>query len=83
MKRCKECDKPLPNGNSLISQTARKLGYCRYCYRMDVSDVPDRHKRASLPDETISASEGFRGAEVFDPTSPWDWYEYFFSRLVS
>jgi len=64
VKGCKECGKPLPRGNSLISRTARELGYCRYCYRMNVSDAPE-------VDEV-------RGAEVFDPEEPWNWYEYFF-----
>ncbi|MBI4833408.1 MAG: hypothetical protein HY811_01125 [Planctomycetes bacterium] len=38
---CKECHKPLPNGNSLVSQTARTLGYCRYCY---LGNFPQRNR---------------------------------------
>lgn len=78
MRKCKECGKPLPRGNSLISQTARELGYCRYCYRMNVSAAPDRRKREFLPDETIPEFNGLRGADVFNPARPWDWYEYYF-----
>jgi len=78
MRNCKECGKPLPRGNSLISQTARELGYCRYCYRMNVSDAPDRRKREYLPDENLLVRT--EGADVFDPARPWDWYEYFFPK---
>ena len=34
--RCKEkgCRRRVPQGKSLVSYACRKLGYCRYCYRM-------------------------------------------------
>jgi len=33
MKRCKVCGKRVATGKSIISYTARKLGYCLYCYK--------------------------------------------------
>jgi hypothetical protein len=77
--KCKECHKPLPNGNSLVSQTAREMGYCRYCYQMNNSMRPAGNTRKPLPgyDRTELSGYGNLGAEVFDPESPWDWYESF------
>jgi len=79
-KQCKGCRKPVAPGDNLTAQAARELGYCRYCYRMNVSNAPDRRKQENLPDETIPESEELQGADVFDPAQPWDWYEYFFPK---
>jgi len=43
--KCKECGKPLPGGNGMVSWTARMLGFCRYCYR---GNYP-RRNRSRLP----------------------------------
>ncbi len=79
-KRCKDCGKPVARGNSLVAQTARELGYCRYCYRMNVSVVPDYRKMGYLPDEIMPEFAGLTNAEVFDPDEPWNWYEYYFPK---
>lgn len=76
--RCKECGKGLPKGNSPISRTARELGYCRYCYRMNVTGEYGQPRRIRLGDEDIPEVDPIRGAEVFDPAEPWNWYEYYF-----
>jgi hypothetical protein len=77
-KCCKECGRALPKGRSFISQAARELGYCRYCYRMNVSDASDRYKQENLSDETMPDFAGLTNAEVFNPDEPWNWYEYYF-----
>jgi len=33
MRNCKMCGKRVATGKSIISYTARKLGYCLYCYK--------------------------------------------------
>ncbi len=77
--RCKECGKALPKGNSLVSQTARRLGYCRYCYQMNLPMRPAGGKYKPMPEYNGIELSGYGdiGAEVFDPDSPWDWYESF------
>jgi threonine dehydrogenase-like Zn-dependent dehydrogenase len=56
LRKCKgdKCGKPLPNGNSLVSQTARTLGYCRYCYK---GNYPNRNQSRG-PVLRASSGEG-------------------------
>lgn len=63
----------LPKGNSIVSWTARTLGYCRYCYQMNFPRRPDKVRYKPLPE--FNGIEFIPGAEVFDPASPFDWYE--------
>ena len=81
LRKCKEdrCNNRVAGGKSLISQTARRLGYCRYCYQMNCSRRPDKGKRSYSPQIKIHLEDTQNpvGAEVFNPDSPWDWYETF------
>lgn len=72
---CKECGKALPKGKSIISWTARTLGYCRYCYKMNFPRRPDKGKHLPMPGDV--KTYGSYGAEVFNPDTPWEWYEAF------
>jgi hypothetical protein len=76
MKReCKECGKPVARGNKLVSYAARKLGYCKYCYEMNFPENHGLGRRVHKRSEYVTPMQS---SDVFDPDSPWEWYEYFF-----
>jgi len=78
IRNCKECGKALPKGNSIISYAARKLGYCRYCYQMNFPMRPARSRYPlPIPDSTVR-EVNLKETEIFNPASPWEWYETFF-----
>ncbi|MBI4835105.1 MAG: hypothetical protein HY811_09850 [Planctomycetes bacterium] len=86
---CKLCGKPLPNGNSLVNQTARTLGYCRYCYK---GEFPRQHKytRMNLREGTggplswserrLSEQAGFN-PEVWSPEFRAEMEDYWEARM--
>ena len=78
IRNCKECGEALPKGDRVASYAARKLGYCQYHYQMNFPMRPARSRYPlPMPDSTV-IEVNLKGAGVFNPDSPWDWYETFF-----
>ncbi len=76
VKTCRLCGKRLPVRNNQVNFACQRMQLCRSCYRPHGSTRSAHRKDLpGAPDEFVEF-EG--GAEVFNPGSPWEWYEAFF-----